>query len=280
MRHFYLSTNWDKPHAKEITELISGHLSRSGCTCVISDQKRDAGYSRKKEIPKETECVITLGGDGTLIQAARDVAGMGVGLIGINLGTLGYLTQISWQDNLIEMLDDLRQGQYQLERRIMLSGAVCHQDQQHGCNLALNEIVITRTELLKVLKFRVYVNEEYFNEYTADGMLIATPTGSTAYNLSAGGPIAEPSAKMIIMTPICPHSLNTRSIVLDAESVIRIEILGNDSRGQVAVFDGDAVEQLVVGDMIEIKKHHIDTIMVKLKQVSFYDTLRNKMAGI
>lgn len=280
MKHFYLSTNWNKKYARKVTQLITEHLIQSGCSCTVRDQGDSVDNIRQQPIPMETDCIITLGGDGTLIQAARDTAGREVPLIGINLGTLGYLTQMNRQDDLIQMLNNLINGRYQLERRMMLSGSVCHQSNKHNGNLALNEIVITRTELLKVLKFRVYVNEEYFNEYIADGMLIATPTGSTAYNLSAGGPIAEPSAKMIILTPICPHSLNTRSIVLDSDSVIRIEILGDDSRGQVAVFDGDAVVELLVGDMIEIKRHHIDTVLVKLGNVSFYDTLRNKMAGV
>ena len=147
-------------------------------------------------------------------------------------------------------------------------------------DLALNEAVITRRETLRVLKFRIYVNGEYLSQYRADGMIAATPTGSTAYNLSAGGPIVEPNARMVILTPICPHDLNGRSIVLSAQDVVEIEVMGNDDGGQVAVFDGDMAVCMKVGDRIRIERSEVETVLVKLKNISFLDNLRSKLAGI
>ncbi len=129
-----------------------------------------------------------------------------------------------------------------------------------------------------MLRFRIYVNGEYLSEYKADGMIAATPTGSTAYNLSAGGPIVAPGARMTILTPICPHALNGRSIVLPAEDRIEIEAMGNDDSGQVAVFDGDITFSMRVGDRIRIERSDVETILVKLKNISFLDNLRNKLA--
>ena len=137
-----------------------------------------------------------------------------------------------------------------------------------------------KKEMLRVLKFRIYVNEDCLNEYTADGMIVATPTGSTAYNLSAGGPIVEPAARMTILTPICPHALNMRSIVFPAEDRIEIEMTGSDDGGQVVVYDGDAVWDVKPGDRIKIEEAETETLLIKLKHISFLDNLREKMTGV
>ena len=147
-------------------------------------------------------------------------------------------------------------------------------------DIALNEIVITRNERLKMLHFRVYVNHEFLNEYRADGLIAATPTGSTAYNLSAGGPIIVPDSTLMVLTPICSHALNARSIVMSADARIRIEILGDPGTSQAAVYDGDTAAELHSGDYIEIHRSETKTVLIKLKDVSFLDNLRNKMAGI
>ncbi|PNV61229.1 NAD(+) kinase [Clostridium sp. chh4-2] len=283
MEYFYLIVNPEKENACETAEAVCLYLRERGAACEI--QKNGKGmsgagykYTNLAELPPKTQCVITFGGDGTLIQAARDLAGSRLPLVGVNMGRLGYLTQISQEEEIGCLLDSLVEDNYQLEKRMMLSGAAYHCGNKVFQDIALNEIVITRKDVLKVLRFRLYVNEEFLNEYTADGMIIATPTGSTAYNLSAGGPIVVPDSQMIIVTPICPHSLNARSIVLSAEDCIKIRIEGSDSRGQVAVFDGDTATDLLTGDYIEIQRAGIDTTLIKLKDVSFMDTLRNKMA--
>lgn len=285
MKKFYLVTNWRKPMAAEKAAYIRQYLEERDCTCYQETEgQAQPGISYKytdaSGVPEDVECVITLGGDGTLIQAARDLAGRNLPLLGINLGTLGYLTQVGKEEEIATMLDDLIADRYQLEQRMMLDGKAYHKGVRSFSDVALNEIVITRRDLLQVLTFYIYINGEYLNQYKADGMIIATPTGSTAYNLSAGGPIVAPTASITILTPICPHTLNSRSVVFSAGDHIRIEIAGEESRGPVAVFDGDTTTELYAGDYIDIGKAEIQTTLVKLKNISFLDNLRNKMAGI
>ena len=303
MKHFYLIKNPEKDGVSQLAEEIRLYIEKRGGICLIQEPAGFGGQNRKKrctepeggndsgqqihfqytdacQVPKETECVITLGGDGTLIQGARDLAGRRIPMVGVNLGHLGYLTQIGSREDMEELLEGLLTDQYQLERRMMLKGSIFREGEPMKEDLALNEIVITRRDNLRVLKFRIYVNGEYLSEYRADGMIVATPTGSTAYNLSAGGPIVEPNARMVILTPICPQALNGRSIVLSAEDRIEIEALGNDDLGQVAVFDGDTTIRMMVGDRILIERSQVETILVKLKNISFLDNLRSKLAGI
>lgn len=287
MKDFYVIMNPEKDRVSEVSQLIREHLEQNGCHCVIQEQRNGREqkayqykYTDAEQVPAETECVITLGGDGTLIQAARDLAGRQIPMIGVNLGTLGYLTQVNKIDGVPGMLDDLMADQYRIEDRMMVTGGVYRNGTKIYEGIALNEIVVTRRELLKVLQFRIYVDGECLNEYTADGMIVATPTGSTAYNLSAGGPIAEPGARMMILTPICPHALNARSIVLPCEDKVEIELISHAGRGQVAVYDGDTTAELETGDRIRIEKSEIQTRLIKLKHTSFLDNLREKMAGI
>lgn len=285
MKHFYVIMNPEKGQVKQVAREIQEYLEQRGCCCVIhwqnaGNQHKGFKYTDASQVPKETECIITLGGDGTLIQAARDLAGREIPMIGVNLGTLGYLTQINRQEDVSHMLGELIEDQYQLEPRMMIKGTVYRRGEKICEDLALNEIVATRKELLKVLKFRIYVNGDCLNEYVADGIIAATPTGSTAYNLSAGGPIVRPGAQMTILTPICPHALNSRSVVLPAEDFIEIEIFGHADRGQVAVFDGDTTAELKAGDRIRIEKSQTQTVLIKLKHISFLDNLREKMARV
>lgn len=243
-------------------------------------RKEGYRYTDSCQVPEDTQCVITLGGDGTLIQAARDLAGRRIPMLGVNLGNLGYLTQVGRQEEMAGLLDDLMSDQYRLERRMMLKGIVLRKGTVIKEDLALNEVVIARREMLQLLKLRVFVNGEPLHQYQADGMIVATPTGSTAYNLSAGGPIVEPTASMTILTPICSHALNGRSIVLSSEDRIEIEVLGNQEKGQAAVFDGDTFVHLKVGDRLRIERSETETILVKLRAGSFLDNLRSKLAGI
>ena len=290
MKHFYLIWNPQRDGTKAMAENISSYLKTMGCTCAVRDcgdaaegeaAPSGARHTDPAQVPAETECIITLGGDGTLIRAARDLSPRQLPMIGVNMGHLGYLTQVGCQETgeVMQMLDDLIAGRFQLEKRMMLKGTVRRGETVLKEDLALNEILISRREMPKLLELRVAVNGQPLCRYKADGMIIATPTGSTAYNLSAGGPIVEPSARMTILTPICPHDLNSRSIVLAAEDTIEIEILGHDNEGQAVVFDGGAAVKLMVGDRLFVERSRVETVMVKLHEVSFVDNLRSKMAG-
>jgi len=302
MKNFYLILNPCKTGAVEMAERIKGYLEARGCSCPIQGEEEaerwvcEVGaephrhikeihtighrYTDAGLVPENTECIITLGGDGTLIQAARDLAGRGIPMIGINMGHVGYLTQASGQEEITGFLDELIANEYQLEKRMMLKGSIWRDGRLIQEDIALNEVVIVRREMLRLLKLKVYVNDAPLNLYQADGLILATPTGSTAYNLSAGGPIVEPTAKMTILTPICSHALNGRSIVLSSRDRIEIEVLGDDDEGQAAVFDGDTMIHLKVGDRIRVERSEIETILLNVREISFLDNLRNKLAGI
>ena len=247
----------------------------------MAKRKQDGPYhyTDPEKIPEDTQCVIVLGGDGTLLQAARDVVHCRIPLLGINLGTLGFLAEVDRQ-SVYQALDKLMRGDYEVEERMMLSGTVYRGNQVIGSDLALNDIVIGREGPLRVVRFKNFVNNEYLNSYNADGIILSTPTGSTGYSLSVGGPIVSPSGTMIIMTPIAPHTLNSRSIVFPAEDVITVEVgkgRHEDQEKAVAAFDGDAVIHLVTGDRIVIRRAEEKTKILKLNHLSFVEVIRQKM---
>ncbi len=279
MKNFYIVVNEEKDGHKAVRQAIEEYLESRGGICRASSGKFHKGsrYTAISDIPDGTECVITLGGDGTLIRAARDLAGRGLPIIGMNLGGLGYLTQISREGDIRELLDALLLNRYQVEERMMLKGRAYHRGELVTEDIALNDIVMTREGDLRILKFKIYVDGQFLYEYSADGMLVATPTGSTAYNLSAGGPIAQPDGKLLILTPVCPHTLTSRTIVLGPESRIRIEISAENQGKQNAVFDGDTRVLLEPGDYIEVERAQTVTRVIKLDSRSFLDILKHKM---
>ena len=218
MDKFYVITNNTKDEKYEVTKAIKKYIEEKGKRCILESEQ---------SIPSDTQGVLVIGGDGTLIQAARELLDKKVQLIGINLGTLGYLTEIEMQ-TVYPALDKLFADEYTVEERMMLRGSLPNGKE----NIALNDIIVTRYSSLRLISFRVYVNGELLNTYQADGMIISTPTGSTAYNLSAGGPVVEPTASLIVLTPICSHALNTSSIILSVEDEIIIE-MGNRRENEV-----------------------------------------------
>lgn len=280
MKNFYIIANLHKEYVKDTQSFIKTYLETKGAVCRLNSTSRREGVSIHTDagqVPENTECIITIGGDGTLIQAARDLAGRGIPMVGVNRGHLGYLNQISRQEDIAPVMDSLLEDRYQLDKRMMLRGTAAHEGEPVLSDIALNEIAVTRQDPLKVLRYTVYVNGEYLNEYAADGVLVATPTGSTAYNLSAGGPVISPSARMMVLTPICSHSLNARSLVLAPEDRVEIRLLNS---GQVVSFDGDSFVELGAGDVIGIECSPMETVMVKIKQVSFMQNLSNHLGRI
>jgi len=282
MKHFYLIANPLKDGTGEAKEQIKRYLKQHGAFCESCPQNQNSEgnyFTDEKAIPPQTQCVITLGGDGTLIQAARDLVSRSLPLIGINMGNLGYLTQVGRGESVTPMLDALLNDQFRLEKRMMLKGTVSGgRKEQHS--IALNDIVLTRKSVLQVLKFHVYVNGELLNEYCADGMIVSTPTGSTAYNLSAGGPIVSPQAELMVLTPVCAHSVYAKSIVLPAWDYIQIQAARQGEQEQTAVFDGDKVIDLAGEQVLNIKKSECYTTLIQIRGGSFLDNLRSRMACV
>ncbi|MCD7725529.1 MAG: NAD(+)/NADH kinase [Clostridiales bacterium] len=276
MKQFYLITNEGKDPEGSCTGRIMEYIQAHGgsALCVAGESLAD-GRLRESGV----ECVLVLGGDGTLLRAARNMIDEDIPLIGINLGTLGYLAEVE-SANLEAALDQLLRDDYIREERMMLAGRVSGRIGEEE-SFALNDIVISRCGSLQMLAFHIYVNGRLLNSYSADGIIVATPTGSTGYNMSAGGPIVEPSARLLLLTPICPHTLNTRSIILAPEDEIRIEIpTGRDGGLQTveANFDGSHQIPMQTGDYIVIGKAAKTTGILKLNTESFLSVLHKKMS--
>lgn len=283
MKKFYLITNYEKDSNLDITNKIIRYIENNGGSATYQTIfSKERNRVDESIIPEDTQCILVLGGDGTLIKAARELVSRNIPLIGVNFGHLGYLVEIEISD-IEHTLDLLMNDKYQLERRMMITADVSRNGNVIHKGVALNDISVSRNGKLKVLNFKVYVNGQFINKYSADGIIVSTPTGSTAYNLSAGGPIVEPCADIIVLTPVCPHTLNSRSIVLSAESVIDIEILSDRTENEDfknVNYDGSDICELMTDDVITIRKSDMYTNIAKLSKLSFFETLQKKMSNI
>ena len=261
----------------EITEQIKHHITRMGAVCNVYDQ-----YNRNVtsiDIPEGTQCILVIGGDGTILAAARMLVGNTIPLLGINLGTLGFLADVNLAD-LSKTLDLLLKDQYQVENRIMLTAEVYKQGEKAATYIALNDFNINRCGASRVIGLKVGINGSTIDCYRADGVIVCTPTGSTGYNLSAGGPIINPTCKNFVITPICPHSLTARSIVLAKEDVVTVEveqIRSNIKEEAIISFDGREGLSIVPGDQVKIYKSQEVTPFIKATEVSFVQILKEKL---
>lgn len=285
MKHFYIIPNLQKDVDLKAARKIRDFLTERGVQCTLQETAagpvlRNYKSTDPKCVPEDVDCVLVLGGDGTVLRAARDLVGRHLPLFGINLGTLGYLAEVD-MDHMEEALEHLIADEYVTEERMMLKGTARHHRKKLLSDVALNDIVIARSSQMHVRDFRIYVNDRYLNSYTADGVIVSTPTGSTGYNLSAGGPIVAPAASLIMITPIAPHTLSARSVVLPDTARVKIVIGQRNSLDQdaEACFDGDTAIKLTTDDSIVIEKAESTVKLVKIDQISFLETLRRKMSG-
>ena len=283
MEHFFIITNRSKDTDLEETKYIKKILEDNGKKCDLAEYtdeaKHDTGLDNrayKTVVPDGVDCCIVLGGDGTMLQAARNVVDKDIPILGVNLGTLGYLAEIE-KTGVDAAFKQLFEGTYEIEERMMLYGKINGEEGDY----ALNDIIIARGASIQVINLNIYVNGMFLNSYHADGIIFATPTGSTGYSMSAGGPIVEPSARMIIMTPICPHTINARSIILSKSDSVVVEIgsgRGGSEISAIATFDGSNNHTLKTGDRIEINRSSKTTKILKLNKISFLQALHNKLA--
>ncbi len=283
MRSFFIITNKQKDKDLQVTHDIELYLDQHNGiykTQITNDCGGGDSYTNVDDIPADTECILVLGGDGTLLRAANDTLERNIPLIGVNLGRLGYLAEVE-QSNIEGALEAILADEYEIANRMMLDGSIIREGKQIEKFQALNDIIISRFGSLSILNFNIYVNDLFLKAYHADGIIIATPTGSTGYNMSAGGPIVEPKAKLMLLTPICPHTFNTRSIILAPEDIITVEIaLGREGMNQdiEVSFDGSHKVKLMTGDRIQITQASKKTKILKLNKVSFLEVLHKKMS--
>ncbi|MGI6000000.1 MAG: NAD(+)/NADH kinase [Candidatus Merdisoma sp.] len=287
MNRFYIITNSEKDKELKTTGEIYDYLKARGCECVVREYQGKADppdgshfrYTDASWIPQGTECILVLGGDGTMIQAARDTVDRKIPLLGINLGTLGFLAEIE-KGGIPEALDSLILDNFTIEPRMLLEGCVQRQHGEPVRGIALNDIVVNRSGALRVIDYEICVNGEFLNRYSADGIIVSTPTGSTGYSLSAGGPIVSPMASMIVVTPVCPHTLTARSIVLSGGDRVTVHIGSgrrNDREQAFVTFDGDVLVPVETGDCVDIQRSEKTVNILKISKISFLEVLRNKM---
>ncbi len=275
MNHFLIVANADRDKKLLVTYDLKERLEERGAEVDLHITKAcpDGSYTSLINIKEGVECVLVLGGDGTFIAAARDIAEREIPMLGVNLGTLGFLTDIE-VSQLDTAIDSLMNGRYEIEERMLLCGKAFHKNGiLKGETRALNDVVLHTSGGIRMSDYTLFVNDSELSDFRADGMIVCTPTGSTAYSMSAGGPIVEPTARMMAVTPICPHTLNTRSIVLSEQSEICIRV--NNSGSEVS-FDGHNSLPLDEGDYVVVRPSRKVTKIVRIEKGSFLAVLSTK----
>ena len=271
MKRFYLHSNPSRDDGFALRDQVEKYLTENGAVCYLSDK-----YDRP---PADTECAIVLGGDGTMLRTVRRFNDLNLKFIGINTGHVGYLAA-GGIENIPQITEALLNDTYVQETRMEIYARVLRAGRSIARHRALNEIVVGRSYSGKIVQLNVYLNGQMLTSYRSDGLIVATPTGSTAYSFSAGGPIVEPTAKLFVITPIASHSLNNRSIILSPEDRIAVEIVGKPGSSHndyLVSFDGDKHVLLQPGDRVEIAEANCSITLIKLKERSFVETLRSKI---
>jgi NAD+ kinase len=267
-----------KPETQIILKDLLPFLTERGSELFIdNDTAKDLGkkgYPRA-EIPSLVEVVFVLGGDGTLLDVSRMVAEKGIPILGINLGGLGFMTEIK-KDDIFNVVEKLFSGECAIEERMMLTARVHRGGKMISEYSVLNDIVIHKRALARIIDLETYINNTYVSTFKADGLIIATPTGSTAYSLAAGGPILYPNLDNIVITPICSHTLTNRPIVLSDE--IKIEVyLKTPGEDVILTLDGQIGFSLSMDDVIEITKSGYKTKLFIPSERNYYEILRTKL---
>lgn len=291
MKKYLIVSNTIKDPGLGIAKDISNYLTGLGIEADVIGLSFDG--QDEDILNNGIDCCIVIGGDGTILQVARALAGSEIPILGVNAGNLGYLAETD-PDSIRAAIDRIETGEYELSLRRMLSAKIrrgsIESENGNGnggsvaeciaLSEALNDITISRCGNLQIINFAVYVNGKLLCELNADGIIVATPTGSTGYNMSAGGPIVEPGADLIILTPICAHTLNTRSIILKPDDNVEV-VVGNGRNGGTitveASSDGNDRYNMKSGDRIEIKRSDNTASLIKLSNDSFLQILNKKL---
>lgn len=280
MRNIGLSLNIDKSQVQTIAKEIVSWLEKNGCNVYLSEKsakflQRCEKVLAPEEFGKKIDCLIVLGGDGTLLNSAQKVIPYEVPIFGVNLGTLGFLTEIEVTD-IEPALRKLVNGEYDIEERMMLEAQIYRNNEKVNTFYGLNDIVIAKGALARLINIATYVDDEFVNSYPADGLIISSPTGSTAYSLSAGGPVVVPKVEVMVITPICPHTLYARPLVIAPESKVKVVLLSTSGEGSITI-DGQHGFRLELGDEIVIKKAPFYTKLLRLNNRSFFKVMQGKL---
>lgn len=268
------------PEVEQIAMFVAQKFTTAGIDVLIEDglaeQIGQVNGHAGEDIPSQVDMIVVLGGDGTLISVARQVGEREVPIVGVNLGQLGFLTEITHEE-LPEMLDRLIAGDYKVSERMMIDAFIHREDKVIGKYTVLNDAVINKGALARIIDMETYVDGRHLSTYKADGLIISTPTGSTGYSLAAGGPIIYPEINSLLITPICPHMLTNRPIIVWSRSVIEIEVKFQDD---VVFFtaDGQVGHKLLRGDRVELRRSETRTRLVSSPSREYFQILRTKLS--
>lgn len=275
------SKNIDRNLILNLTERIRGDGR-----LVVTDESnymdgifgdRVAFLPENADIPGDVDAAVVLGGDGSIIDAAHRLAGRDIPLIGVNFGRIGFLAEI--EINEFSLINEILRGNYSLEYRMMLEASVVDAEgREKISSLCLNDAVLSNGPVARLLTFNIEANGVRMQTCLADGIVAATPTGSTAYSLSAGGPVLEPTLNCICLTPICPHTLNNRPIILNGDSVIEWNGIVSKDTSVYLTTDGRAVFELAKGDRVVLRKANCKTGLIRVKDDGFLGVLRYKLS--
>ncbi len=261
---------------------VCEYLHKVGAQIYTDDQYRDLVPPYVEVLPAENifsvcECVIALGGDGTLLQIAQPACLANIPILGINYGKIGYMAELEYNE--IDQLKCLIDNEFSTENRSMLDVSVLRGDTEIFSSIALNDAVISSGAITRLIDMQVTANNQNISTYSADGLIVSTPTGSTGYSLSAGGPVLEPTGNALILTPICPHTLGARPIVFAADSCIRVTLVHLVNKDAHLTVDGYQRLPLADGDVVQIRRSSYVTQLIKIKNLNFYQILNHKLAN-
>jgi len=285
MKRIGIIAKQNKPEAVTITGRLVEWLQPKGVEVYIEEGiEKSLGPNlrapllnpvKREEIPSHAEMIIVLGGDGTLLSVARLVGSHEVPILGVNLGGLGFLTEITLEE-LYRVLERVIQGDFVTDERVVFNAAVIRREERLAEFIVLNDAVINKGALARIIDLETTINGEYLTTFKSDGLIISTPTGSTAYNLSAGGPIVYPSLHCIIITPICPHTLTNRPIMIPDDVEVRA-ILKSKQQEVILTLDGQQGFVLEFGDVVEVKKAKGKILLIKSPYRHYFEVLREKL---
>lgn len=270
------------PRVKQTLAPLIAHLLASGAHAFVDDtlgvSAPGAARCPKADIGPHCDLVIVVGGDGTLLDACRTVADHGTPLLGVNLGRLGFLVDVS-PDNIRAALDNVLAGRFIQEPRLRLAARIIRADGTDDDEIfhALNECVIRNQEFARVIDFDTYTQDDFISHHRADGIAVATPTGSTAYALSGGGPVVHPELPALTLVPICPHTLSDRPLVVDANRHIEVRISTAHEGTALFTADGQVTRPLAPGDRVHIERAERDVILIHPPDYDYFHILRSKL---
>ncbi len=254
----------DDPRISDPLALLTDHLSKLGIELLSNEQIAEA------------DLVMAIGGDGTMLYATRMVRETRVPILGINRGRLGFLADVT-PDEMITSVDHVLAGNYSLDTRLILEARLVRESQEEVIAYALNDVVLQRRETGRMVDFETYIAGQFVNTHSGDGLIVATPTGSTAYALSCGGPIIEPQLDAVVIVPICPHTLSDRPLVISAQEVIEVSLLQRDDTKAEITVDGFSMGSIEPNDKLQISASNSRVTLVHPPGYDFYGILRSKL---